>query len=87
MGLVCRVQSDITGASSFRIGDASNLSRFGSMLGLTTGLTTGFEHWSDITLPIYKVDTPILITRTGGTFTGGSVQVNLWCVRSISATS
>ncbi|MDG1419186.1 MAG: DUF2793 domain-containing protein [Maricaulis sp.] len=66
-----RVTLAITGASSFSVGTASQVSKFGS--GLWSGLNG--VNLGVIGPTAFYADTPIRLTASGGNFTDGSVRI------------
>ena len=68
-----RVLSPLTGsASSWRLGDPGQDDRFGAGLGLAQGsYATGILGTP---MTVYA-DTPIVVTATGGAFSGGSLRI------------
>jgi Major tropism determinant N-terminal domain len=73
MAVGARVTTTITGATSYEVGVAGNLSQFGSGLSLTAG-STNFGLIGPA--PIY-VATTLTITSAGGSFTGGVVRLSI----------
>ena len=68
-----RVVSPLTGSlSSWRLGDGGQDNRYGSGLGTATGSYAEGLLGSPMT--VYS-DTPLLLSATGGTFTGGVVRI------------
>jgi hypothetical protein len=83
LGASVRVTEAITGASSFDVGDGSNVDRFGGSLGTSLGSTNqgtigGAGNYSS---------TNVVLTANGGNFTGGKVRVVLHYIRLRPATS
>jgi hypothetical protein len=69
----CLVLTAITGATSFEVGVSSNLSQFGSGLGISAG-----SNNSGIIGPTgFYAATPIILTSAGGSFTGGTVRISI----------
>ena len=68
-----RVLSNVTGTLvSWQLGSAGNPNRFGSGLGLTSGSFT----WGLLSSPTtYYAATDLILTATGGNFSGGSVRL------------
>lgn len=77
IGVSGRVTTLITGASSFDIGDGSNVDLFGDAIGLAAGTTIDLSD-SDGTLPaVYTTDTDIVLTANVSNFTAGAVRLVL----------
>jgi hypothetical protein len=67
-----RVVAAITGATSYEIGVAGNLSQFGSLLSVSAGSSN-----SGLIGPTaFYANTTIIITAAGGSFTGGQVRLS-----------
>ncbi len=71
VGVTSKVESTITGATSFSCGVSGQVSKFGGTLGLAAGLI----NVGVIGPEAFYSDTPIVLTANGGNFTGGSVRV------------
>lgn len=70
-GVSARVVTDITGASSYDIGDGSTVDRFGGSLSLPAGSTN-----QGTTGPSGNyASTNVVLTANGSNFTGGSVRI------------
>lgn len=70
-GVSSRVTSAITGATDFDCGIAGESGKFGSGLGVSLGST----NFGVIGPTAFYVDTPILLTANGGSFSGGAVRI------------
>jgi hypothetical protein len=68
-----RVTTTVTGATSFEIGVAGNLSQFGSGLSLPAGST----NYGLIGPTAFYSATTIIITATSGSFTAGQVRLSI----------
>jgi hypothetical protein len=73
LGVASRVTTTITGPTSFAVGVSGSLTQFGSGLGLTSGSTNEGLIAPD---PFYSATT-IVITATGGNFSGGVVRLSI----------
>jgi hypothetical protein len=68
-----KVMTAITGATSYEIGVAGNLSQFGSGL----SVATGSSNFGLIGPTAFYTNTTIIITAAGGAFTGGQVRLSI----------
>jgi hypothetical protein len=71
IGVSSRTVEEITGATSYRVGDAASDSKFGSSLGTAAGSTnqgTG-DNRDNYTF------TPVIVTAEGGNFSSGVVRI------------
>jgi hypothetical protein len=73
LGASVRVTDDITGATSFDVGDGSTVDRFGGTLGIAEGST----NQGTIGPAGNYSATTVTLTANGGNFTGGGVRVSL----------
>jgi len=70
-GVTVRVQTAITGATSYDCGIAGDLSKYGGSLGVAAG-----SNNIGVTGPTaFYANTPIRFTAAGGNFTGGVIRV------------
>ena len=68
-----RVVTAITGATSYEVGVAGNLSQFGSAL----SIAAGSSNYGLIGPTAFYTATTITITAAGGAFTGGQVRLSI----------
>jgi hypothetical protein len=66
-----RVTAAVTGASSFSVGIASEVAKFGNLLGLSVGSV----NIGVIGPTAFYENTPIVVAANGGNFTGGKVRI------------
>lgn len=83
LGVGERVATAVTGATSFEIGVSGNLSQFGSGLGIAAGST---NYGIIGPTGIYSA-TPVIITASGGSFTGGVLHLAIFYVQIAPPTS
>lgn len=70
-GVTVRVQTAITGATSYNCGIAGEVNKYGGSLGIALGSSN-----IGVTGPTaFYADTPIRFTAVGGNFTGGVIRV------------
>lgn len=77
------VTSDITGATSYDCGLASEVSKFGG----TLGIANGSNNVGVIGPTAVYSDTSIVLTANGSNFTGGTVRVALQYIQMTAPTS
>jgi Major tropism determinant N-terminal domain len=68
-----RVMTAITGATSYEVGVAGNLSQFGSALSIAAGST----NFGLIGPTAFYTATTLTITAAGGAFTGGQIRLSI----------
>lgn len=84
LGVSSRVTQAITGTcTSWTCGISGDAAKFGSLLGKTLGST----NVGVIGPTAVYAATPVVLTATGGTFTGGKVRVTLHYITCANATS
>jgi Major tropism determinant N-terminal domain len=71
-----RVTTAITGATSYEVGVAGNLTQFGSALGVAAGST----NFGLIGPTAFYTATALTITAAGGTFSAGQVRLSISCL-------
>jgi hypothetical protein len=71
-----RVTTAITGATSYGVGVAGNLSQFGSALSIAAGST----NFGLIGPTAFYTPTTLTITAAGGAFSGGQVRLSISCL-------
>lgn len=72
LGVTSRTTLAITGAPSYGVGISGEATKFGGTLGVSLGST----NVGIIGPSALYADTPIIITPTSGTFSGGKVRVS-----------
>lgn len=73
LGVSCKVVTAITGAPSFGVGISGETTKFGGALGIAAGST----NKGVIGPTAFYADTPVLLTATSGSFTGGAVSIGI----------
>lgn len=76
-GVVARVTTAVTGATSFEIGDGTDVDRFGTAVAVALNTTTTTANWTITSLPVYPTAANIVLTANGSNFTGGVVRVTV----------
>lgn len=75
LGVTVRVLTTITGATSFSIGDGSDVDRWGANIALTANTTTSIANFTT-TAPVYNTAlSSIVLTANGSNFLSGTVRV------------
>lgn len=78
LGVTSRVTTLITGATSFKIGDGSDVDRWGATVAVAAGTTSGIPEFT-ITSPVYyAAATNIVLTANGSNFTAGAVRLAVY---------
>lgn len=76
-GLTARVTSAVTGATTFDIGDGSDVDRWGAAIAPTITTTTNSSDWTDTAIKADTAAKDIVLTPNGGAFTGGNVRLTV----------
>ncbi len=87
LGLTARVTTTITGATTFDIGDGTNVDAFGAAIALPSGTTSDTTDWTIATAPVYTAATSVVLTANGSSFTAGAVRVTVHYVSTTAPTS
>lgn len=77
LGVNVRVVTEITGATTFTIGDGTDADRWGTGIALTVGTTTSTADITVTSVPIYAAATSVVLTATGSNFTAGAVNIEV----------
>lgn len=75
LGVATRVTTEITGATSFTIGDGTDADAFGTGIALTAGTTTNLDDYTITAPAIYTGGFDVTLTATGSNFTAGAVRI------------
>ena len=73
LGVSVKVITAVTGAPSFGVGISGETTKFGGSLGVAAGST----NKGVIGPTAFYADTPVLLTATSGSFTGGAVSLGI----------
>lgn len=73
LGVSVKVTTAVTGAPSFGVGISGETTKFGGSLGVAVGST----NKGVIGPTAFYADTPVLLTATSGSFTGGAVSIGI----------
>lgn len=74
-GCLARVTTEITGATSFDIGDGSDVDRWGAGIALTAGTTTNQLSFTANPAGWNQTATSVVLTANGSSFTAGAVRI------------
>jgi len=77
LGVTARVTTAITGATTFDIGDGTDVDCWGAAIDIAVNTTTDASKFTITALPIYSTATSIVLTANGSNFTGGAVKLVL----------
>lgn len=77
VGVTCKVTTAITGATSFDIGTATDVDRFGAAIAVALGTTSDNRNWTAGTVECFPAATSLILTANGSNFTGGAVYVSV----------
>lgn len=87
IGVTCRVTTAITGATSFAVGDGTDVDRWGAAIAVTLGTTSTLADCTVTTPPIYATAGAVVLTAGGSNFTGGVVRLTTHYLSVAAATS
>lgn len=77
VGVTCKVTTAITGATSFDIGTATDVDRFGAAIAVALGTTSDNRNWTSGTIECFPTATSLILTANGSNFTAGAVYVSV----------
>lgn len=77
VGVTCKVTTAITGATSFDIGTATDVDRFGAAIAVALGTTSDNRNWTAGTIECFPTATSLILTANGSNFTAGAVYVSV----------
>lgn len=77
VGVTCKVTTAITGATSFDIGTATDVDRFGAAIATALGTTSDNRNWTAGTIECFPTATSLILTANGSNFTAGAVYVSV----------
>lgn len=85
LGVTLRVTTLITGATSFDIGDGSDVDRWGAAVAVAANTTSATATITS--LPFYAATTSVVLTANGSNFTAGAVRVTVHYMSTTAPTS
>lgn len=83
LGVASRTTLAVTGAPSYGVGISGELTKFGGSLSVALNST----NVGVIGPTAFYADTPIVVTPTSGSFTGGKVRISIYVLTFGAATS
>jgi hypothetical protein len=75
VGISTKVETEITGATGYDVGDGSDVDRWGAAIGVAVDSSSGNEDWTDQTIANLPTAGDVVLTAVGGSFTAGAVRV------------
>lgn len=84
LGVTVRVTTTITGATTFDVGDGTDVDRYGATVALASGTTTTFASATASPLEWRSAAGDVVLTANGSDFTGGVVRI---CVHYLTGTA
>jgi hypothetical protein len=86
-GVTVRVTTAITGATTFDVGDGTDVDRWGAAISINADTTTTASNFTITSVPIYASATSVVLTANGGNFSAGGVRVTVHFARVTAATA
>ncbi len=86
-GIVTRVTTLITGATSYSVGDTVNAIAYGSTLAVAAGTTSNIANFTLAGPQFYPAATDVIITANGSNFTAGNIRVTVYYTSLTAPTS
>lgn len=80
LGVVVRVSTAITGATSFQVGDGSDADRWGAAIAIDVDTTSTPADFTSGTVAIATSATNVVLTANGSNFTAGTVDIVVWYI-------
>jgi len=87
IGVTVRVTTTITGATTFDIGDGTNVDRWGAAIVLTAGTTTDITDFTAAGFGQFDTANDVVLTANGANFTAGAVRITIHYMTLTAATS
>jgi hypothetical protein len=81
IAVVARVTTTITGATTWDLGDGTDVDRFGAAIVLAAGTTVDTTDWTITTPPVYTAVTDLVLTANGSNFTAGAVRFGVYYIQ------
>lgn len=78
LGVATRVTTTITGATTFDVGDGTDVDAFGAAIALAAGTTTDLTDYTITAPPVNTAATEVVLTANGSNFTAGAVRIVVW---------
>ncbi len=87
LGVSCRVTTAITGATTFDVGDGTDVDRFGAAIAIALNTTSDLTDTTVATPPIYAGATGVVLTANVSDFTAGAVRITVHYITISAPTS
>ncbi len=87
LGVTVRVTTEIEGATTFTIGDGSDVDRWGTGIALAAGTTTTIADFTAAGFGQFVAANDVVLTATGSDFTAGAVRITVHYLDLTAATS
>lgn len=75
LGVTIAVRTTVTGATSFDVGDGSDVDRWGATIGLSSGTKTDETDWTADPASWSSSAVSVVLTANGSNFSGGNVVI------------
>lgn len=87
LGVALRVLTTVTGATTFDVGDGSDVDRYAAAVALAAGTTKDPSNGTATPIGWSTSATPVRLTANGSNFTGGTVRVVVYYLQLTAPTS
>lgn len=87
LGVTARVTTAIGGATSFEIGDGTDVDRWGTAIAVAAGTTTDIANFTIASPVNYTAANNVVLTANGSNFTSGAVRLTVHYIDLVAATS
>lgn len=87
LGVTARVTTLITGATSFEIGDGTDVDRWGTAVAVAANTTTDIANFTIASPVNYTAANNVVLTANGSNFTAGAVRLTVHYIDLVAATS
>jgi len=87
LAVTTRVTTLITGATTFDIGDGTDVDAFGAAIAVAATTTTDLTDYTITAPPIYAAASDIVLTANGGSFSAGAVRITVHYLSATASTS
>jgi hypothetical protein len=77
VGLTTKVNTTITGATGYTVGDGTTANRWGAVVGTAVGTKTQNTDWTVNTIQLFTAAQNVVITASTSNFTGGQLDVHV----------
>jgi len=78
IGVRAQVLTAVTGATSFQVGIATDLDRYGAAIAIAQGTVSNISDFQQTEPSYYAQATDVVVTANGGDFTAGAVKLLLY---------